>query len=141
MSTGGHRGTGDHGAGLIGSIAGLLVFLAFLLFAVQLLISLYATSTVTGAAYEGARVVAGRRVDHHDPAAVTTARAAAEQQVRSQLGRFGERVAFDWSASTTDTVALRVRADTPTLLLPGLGRAVGIGHIDRTAHVRVEEMR
>jgi len=108
---------------------------------VQLLISLYATSTVTSAANDGARVVAGRRVDHRDGAEVDTARAAAEQQVRSQLGRFGERVAFDWSASTADTVALRVQADAPTLLLPGLGRVIGIGHIDRTVRVRVEEMR
>ena len=96
---------GDAGAGLIATLSGLLVFLALLLFAVQTLVALHTRSVVTDAAYEGARAVAGARVDHTDPAAVADAQADAEAKVRSLLGRFGDRVALDWSGTTPDSVA------------------------------------
>ena len=57
--------------------AAVVVFLVFLLFAVQILIGLYGRSVVTGAAYDGARSVAGSRVDHDDPGAVARAQAGA----------------------------------------------------------------
>ena len=136
-----HRRTTDEGSGLISTIAGVLVFLVFLLFAVQLLLNLYATSATTAAAFDGARLVAGNRVDHGDPAAVEHARAEAERRVRSELGRFGSRVSFDWSQSDGDMVALRVRAATPRFLLPGFGGATAFDQIDRTVRVRVEEVR
>ena len=130
----------DRGAGLIGAISGLLVFLALLLFAVQTLIALSTRSLVTDAAHEGARMVAGARVDHSDPAAVAAARVGAEAEVRGALGRFGDTVELDWSASTADTVALRVRARPPGFLWSAL-RGPGAALVDRTVHVRVETLR
>ncbi len=130
----------DSGTALISSIAGLLVFLAMLLFAVQTLVGLYTRSVVTDAAHEGARRVAGARVDQADPAAQGEARERAEQEVRRLLGRFGDEVSMDWSASTTDTVSLRIRARPPGLLWDAF-RGAGSALVDRTVTVRVERPR
>jgi hypothetical protein len=132
---------GDGGTGLIGSISGVLVVLAFVLFAVQLLMNLYTTSVVTSAGYEGARAVAGQRVDHADPRSVAEARLRAEARVRQLLGRYGDRVELDWSGSTPDTVVLRLRAQNQRFLLPGLGAHLGFDQVDRTVRVRVEDTR
>ena len=132
---------GDIGTGLIGSIAALLAFLALLLFAVQLLMALYTTTVVTSAAHEAARVAARGAVDQRDPVAVATARARGEARLRQLLGGVGDRATLDWSSSTQDSVALRVRADAPRFLLPGLGGLDTIRHVDRTVRVRVEQLR
>ena len=136
------RVRGDEGAGLIGTIAGVLVFLAFLLFAVQLLVGLYATSAVTSAAFDGARLVAGSRTDHADRTrgrpGPSRGRAAHARPARPAR-RPGRR--FDWTGSD----AARRRRARPgagaRFLLPGLGGPLGFDHIDRTAHVRVEVAR
>jgi Flp pilus assembly protein TadG len=130
----------DAGTGLIGTIAGFLVFLALMLFAVQTLLGLYTRSVVTDAAHEGARRVAGARVDQSDPVARDRARLAAETEVRRLLGHFGDGVALDWSASTDDTVALRVQARPPGFLWDAL-RGPGAALVERTVTVRVEENR
>jgi Flp pilus assembly protein TadG len=130
--------TGEGGTGLIGSVAGLLVFLAMMLFAVQTLVGLYTRSVVTDAAHEGARRVAGARVEQGDPAAQQDARIAAEGEVRRLLGRFGDEVTMDWSGSTADTVALRVRATPPGFLWNTL-RGPGAALVDRTVTVRIEQ--
>jgi len=135
------RGTGERGAGLVSTIAGVAVFLAFLLFAVQLLMNLYATSAVTDAAWDGARHAAGARVDHRDPAAVTAAEAMAEARMRAELGRFAERVTFDWSGTDAEVIAIRVRGTTPRFGLPGLAGPLGFDAIDRSVQVRVEAVR
>lgn len=129
------RATGDAGTGLVSSIAGLVAFLAFLLFAVQLLLNLYAASTLTAAAGDAARLVAARG-NARDPAAVDRA----EAHARSLLGRFGDDVTFTWTVGD-GAVSVRVRAEPPRVLLPALGGAVGFDEIDRTVHVRVEELR
>ena len=134
------RARGEDGTGLIASLAGLLVFLAFLLFAVQTLVALHTRSVVTDAAYEGARAVAGARVDHTDPASVAAAQADATELVRRLLGRFGDRVEIDWSGTTADSISLTVRARPPGFLWAAL-RGPGAALIDRTVHVRVEEMQ
>jgi hypothetical protein len=130
----GHRCRGDAGTGLVANIASVAVFLTFLLFAVQLLVGLYARSMVSGVAYDGARSVAGFR---------TTDRARAEQQaeerMRQQLGRLAVR--FDWGAGTDDTIVLRVWADSPRFLLPGFAGPLATDHIDRQVSVRVERPR
>jgi hypothetical protein len=131
----------DHGAGLIGTIAAVTIFLAFLLFAVQLLMNLYATTAVTSAAFDGARIVAGHRVDHGDAMAMIEAQADAEARIRSELGQFGDQVTIDWSASDDASIAVRVQGRAPRFLLPGLGGPLGFDHIDRTARVRQEDIR
>jgi hypothetical protein len=132
---------GEQGTGLIGTLAGVTVFLIFLLFAVQLLVDLYATSAATSAAFDGARVVAGSRTDHSDPLSEAAARSAAERRVRAELGGFGRSVRLDWSGSDADAVQLRIEGDTPRFLFPGLQRALGVDHVDRTVRVRVEAFR
>ena len=134
-----HARGDERGVGLIGSVAGLLVFLAFMLLAVQTLVALHARSAVTDAAYEGARAVAGARVDHGDPVAVAAAQADAGARVRSLLGRYGDSVELDWSGTTADTVSLRVSARPPTFLWTALRGPTA--PIDRTVRVRVEELR
>lgn len=130
----------DTGAGLISTIAGLLVFLALLLFATQTLIALYARSATTSAAYEGARLVAGARTSHDSSPVPDEARSRAEDTIRSQLGSFGNRVELDWSTSTWDTVALTVRARPPGFLWDSL-KGSGAPRIERTVRVRVEQMQ
>lgn len=130
----------EGGAGLVGTFAGVVVFIVFLLFAVQLLFNLYATSAVTAAGLDAARVVAGQQVDHSSAAAVQAARQRAEAKARSVLGRYGDRVSFDWSVDG-DLVRLRLRVTNPRLLLGGLDRAIGFDTIDRTVKVRVERYR
>jgi hypothetical protein len=117
------------------------VFLAFLLFAVQLTVGLYASTATTSAAFDGARLVAGSRADHDDPEAMAAARRAAEARMRQELGQFGDSVRFDWSASTAQSIVLRVTGDAPRFLWSGLQHEVGLGHIDRTVTVRVETWR
>jgi hypothetical protein len=131
----------DRGAGLIGSIAGVTVFLAFLLFTVQLLMNLHTTSMVSSAAHEAARTVAQAALASGDDPALADARTRGEQQARTLLGEFGHRVRFDWSASTADTVVLRVRAEALRFTIPGLPASLGFDRVDRTIRVRVESLR
>jgi hypothetical protein len=130
----------DCGSGLVGTIGGLLVFLALMLFAVQSLIGVYARSMVTDAAYEGARLVAGARVDQGDSAARRAAQRDAELEVRSLLGEFGETIALDWSETTPETVALTVKARPPGFAFASLGPGA-LSLIEKTVRVRVEQMQ
>ena len=130
----------ERGAGLVSAVAGVVAFLAFLFFAVQLLYNLYATSVVTATAYDAARDVASRRVDHSSAVAVASARRRAEHDVRDRLGRYADAVTLDWSASDGSTIRLRVRATNPDLLFHSAG-LLGFDEIDRTVTVRVEEVR
>lgn len=132
----------DRGAGLVGTLAGVAAFLVLLLFAVQLVFNLYATSTVTSVGYDAARSVASNGVDHDDAGGVGQARADAEARARRQLGRYGEQVSFDWSGSDGQSVRLRVRATNPrTGYAAFLSRPLGFDTVDRTVTVRVEAFR
>jgi Flp pilus assembly protein TadG len=130
----------DAGTGLVSTVAGVAVFLAFLFFAVQLLYNLYATSVVTATAYDAARDVASGEVDHTDQAAVRAAEHRAETELRARLGRYSARVTVDWRASDASTIRLHVTAQNPDLLFHSAG-LLGFDEIDRTVTVRVEELR
>ena len=125
----------DHGAGLISTAAGVLVFLLFLVFAVQLLFSLYASSTVTAVAHDAAARAAS------DPSP-DLERIAAE--ARSHLGRMGEEADMTWHTEDADgdgeadVVALRVVVTPPRLVPRSIGDGIGLGTVDRTARVRIE---
>ena len=125
------RARSERGSGPISSWLGFLVFLGLLLFAVQALFNLYATSVVTAVAYDAARRVA---VADGGPGTV----AQAEADARRELGRYGQRVTFDWSASDGEFVVLSVRAENPTRLLPAMAGPLAFDEIDRTVRVRVE---
>jgi Flp pilus assembly protein TadG len=135
------RSFDDRGASLVSTSVAVLVFLVFLLFAVQITVGLFGRSVVTSAAYDGARSVAGARVDHGDPGAVARAQSAAVDRMRQQLGDVGTRATFDWSGTDADTVVLRVQADNPRFSIPGLTGPLATDHIDRTVRARVERFQ
>lgn len=130
----------ERGAGLFSTVAGLVVFLALLLFAVETLIGLYTRSVVADAAWHGVRIVAGARTAHDDGPALDEARTIAEQGVRTRLGRFGERVTMDWSSSDADTVRLTISATPPGFLWRAL-RPAAPRMFSRTVSVRIEQWR
>jgi hypothetical protein len=124
----------ERGGGPISMWIGFSVFLVMLLFAVQVLFNLYATSVVTAVSYDAARRVAGSDggADHM---------AAAEAQARQALGRYERWVQFDWNGTTAEEVVLRVQADNPSVLLPVLAGPAALDKLDRTIRVRVERFR
>lgn len=128
----------ERGAGLISTAAGVVVFLMFLLFAVQLLFSLYASSTVSAVASDAAHRAAAR-----DAPPLTVI----EADARASLGRVGDAAAFDWATvdsdrdGTDDTLVLEVVADPPRFVPRSLGGSVGLGEIRRTVRVRLEELQ
>ena len=124
----------ERGSGPISTWIGFVIFLGMLLFAVQALLNLYATSVVTSVAYDAARQVAGSDGG-------SDAMAGAEDWARQLLGRFGQEVSFDWSATTDDDVVLRVRGTVPSVLLAPHGGPLPFGSIDRTVRLRVERFR
>lgn len=125
---------------MVSSVVGVTAFLAMLLFAVQLVLNLYATSTVTAAAFDGARIVAGA---DGGPAAEPEA----EARIRTLLGRYDDTGSLElsWEYRDTDArpgpdvVALTVDADHPTRLLRVM--PVPYQHIVRTVVVRMETVR
>lgn len=113
---------------------GFSVFLVMLLFAVQVLFNLYAASVVTAVSYDAARRVAGSDGG-------TAHIADAEAQARQSLGRYADRVTFDWSATSPEEVVLHVQSDNPSVLLPVLRGPAALDKLDRTIRVRVERFR
>ncbi|MGH9275057.1 MAG: hypothetical protein ACRDZU_10455 [Acidimicrobiales bacterium] len=126
----------EHGVGAISTAAGVVVFLVFLLGAVQLLFSLYASSTVTAVANDAAH-----RAAANDAPPV----GMIEADARASLGAIGGTATFVWQVDDTDgdgsddTVVLRVTAAPPRFVPPSIGDGLGFGVIDRTVRVRVEE--
>jgi hypothetical protein len=141
VSTRRGRLAGDDGTGMIGSTMAIVVFLFFLLFAVQLLFGLYARSVVTSVAYDGARAVAGHRADRDGGPGSAGARDRAEARMVQQLGSIGTHASFDWSGSDDDTISLRVRVDAPRFLSVEALGPLATDRIDRTVTARVERAR
>jgi Flp pilus assembly protein TadG len=123
----------EAGTGLIGTLAGVTVFLFFLLFAVQMLVRLYATSAVTAAAFDAAR-----RVASTDTLSRPLAIREAETNARGALGSFGRsRASFHWLEVDATEIVVEVTARPPAFVrLPGW-----LGEIDRTVRVRTERFR
>lgn len=133
--SGRHRG--DAGTGLVLTVAGVTVFLAFLLFATQLLVGLYATSVLTSVTHQAAHQVATNPSGPFDAAV----RARAEAEARQALGRFADRVEFSWAGTDVDYVRLHVHAENPRLLVLAVGEPLGFETVDRVVEVRVERFR
>ncbi len=128
----------DRGAGLISSAAGVVVFLMFLMFAVQLLFGLYASSTVTAVANDAAQRAATRAAP---PLSII------EAEARAELGKIGDDATFTWTTDDAntdgqiDTIVLEVVAVPPRFVPESIGGAVGFGEVRRTVRVRSEEFR
>ncbi|HUR22352.1 MAG TPA: hypothetical protein VMZ73_00625 [Acidimicrobiales bacterium] len=131
---GGRRDAREAGAGVISTVAGVAVFLLLLLFAVQVLYGLYATTVVTAVTYDAAKEVAGSGGGE-------AARAEAQRRAAGELGRYGGEVSFDWRRSDEDAVRLTVRARRPSFLPRQLVGDSLLGDIVRTVRVRTEKVR
>jgi hypothetical protein len=139
---GADRAGGDAGTGLIGATTSVLVFFILLLFAMQLMLGLYGTSTLTAVAHDAARRAAGRD-GPRTPAALATY----ESVARSQLGALGRSAAtrFDWRLEdddgdgVTDVVRLTITVGDPPRVLPArFGGLLGFDPLRETVRVRVE---
>ena len=125
----------DAGAGLISTAAGVVVFLMFVLFAVQLLFGLYASSTVTAVANDAATRAA---------AADSPSLPVIEADARANLGRIGDDARFTWTSDDEngdghdDTVVLTVVVEPPRFVPSSLAPG-GFGEVRRTVRVRIEE--
>ena len=132
------RRGGQEGVGLISTAAGVLVFLMFLLLAVQLLFGLYASSTVTAVANDAATRAAS---------ADAPPLAAIEAEARDSLGEVGQGATFAWDVDdadddgTADTVVLEVIAHPPRFIPPSIGGSLGVEEIRRVVRVRAEELQ
>ena len=132
------RPSADGGAGLLSTAAGVVVFLVFLLFAVQLLFGLYASSTVNAVANDAAVRAASADAP---PLEVI------EAQARESLGEVGAAAAFRWATDdanrdgTPDTVVLEVVIRPPRFIPASVGGAIGLDEVRRTVRVRVEEVQ
>ncbi len=121
----------EAGVGIFGTVFGFLIFMVLLLFAVQVIIRLYATSTLTDVAIRAAQTVAQSPLLGGDVA-------QAEAAARQSLGSFGAaHVAFVWKQVDSHDVVLSVNATSPEFL-PGLA---GWSRISRTVTVRTEQFR
>lgn len=127
----------ERGAGLLSTAAGVVVFLVFLLFAVQLLFGLYAASTITAVANDAAARAAARDVP---PVEII------EREARAGLGEVGRTASFRWGLDDTDgdggpdTVVLEVVAVPPRFIPRSIGGAIGLDEVRRTVRVRREEV-
>jgi hypothetical protein len=132
------RAHGTAGAGLISTAAGVVVFLVFLLFAVQLLFGLYASSTVNAVANDAAT----RAASAHAPPLATI-----EAEARESLGAVGDEATFEWALDDTDadgvddTVVLEVVATPPRLIPSSIGGSIGLDEVRRTVRVLLERAR
>jgi hypothetical protein len=125
---------------LLSTLLGVTAFLVVLLFAVHVVVNLYAASTVTAVAFDAAREVAGA---DGGPAAERVA----EAHARAVLGRAGEPdvLQLAWAYPSTDgdgapdVVELHVRARSPSTFLPGV--PLPLSSVDRTVRVRLERLR
>jgi hypothetical protein len=127
----------ERGQSLITSAAAIAVFLGFLMFAVHICVNLYANTTVTANAYDAARRVARAEVADGDRGA---AAAAAEADLRDNLGRYSSRIReIDWTLGD-DVIELHIVVENPSFLIFS-NADVGVGEIDKTVRVRVERVR
>lgn len=125
----------DRGAGLLSTVAGVVVFLTFLLFAVQLLFGLYAASTVNAVANDAATRAAGADAPPLEQI---------EAEARAGLGEVGRSARFAWSQDDADgdgvpdTIVLEVVARPPRFMPAALGGLLGAEDVRRTVRVRQE---
>jgi hypothetical protein len=106
----------------------MLVFLCFLMFAVELLLGLHAATVVTSVANDTARRAAA---DGAPP------REVLEADLTAGLGRMGERAEVTWG-DEPDAVVLSVSVTPPRFVPASIGGAIGLDRVQRTVRVRQE---
>ena len=133
----------DRGAGMVSSLAGLTVFLLFLLLAVQVLVGLYATSTVRATLQDAASRAATGGAGGTDE--VDLARLS--DQAEASLGAMGDRTdielrVIDDDGDGADDVVLGEAVSVPPRFVPrSVGGMVGFEEIRASVRVRIERFR
>lgn len=137
------RAHDDRGVGVFGTSIGFVVFLLFLFFALQVMVGLYATSTLRATLNDAAnRAAAGGA-----KAPADLDRLAAEAE--ASLGEMGRRpstvIELDMvdedGDGLGDVVVGRARAVPPRFVPPSIGGMIGFEEITAGARVRVERVR
>ncbi len=119
-------------------VTGFTVVLVLLLFAFQVVLGLYERSTVSAAAFDAARLVAGSDGG-------VGAQVAAQDQVRRLLGDDDGSLQFEWryvdvdGDGEPDVVELRVLGPARRSLVPFV--PIPFAQVDRTVTVRIERLR
>jgi hypothetical protein len=135
------RRRGDGGAGMISSLAGLLVFLLFLLVATQVLVGLYATSTVRATLYDAASRAASTG------AGSDAALARLADDAEGSLGRMGDRTEITLRVEdgdgdgVPDVVAGNAVSVPPRFVPRWFGGMLGFEEVTASVRVRVERFR
>jgi hypothetical protein len=134
------RRRGDRGTGLIGSLAGVTVAILFLTFAAQVLLGLYATSTVRATLHDAASRAANQRSGQPNLGAIAA-------QAESSLGAMGDRTTItltlvdDDGDGTPDIVVGHAVAVPPRVVPRSIGGMIGFEQIDVAVRVRIERVR
>lgn len=132
----------DRGAGLIASTFGVLALILFLIFAAQVLLGLYATTTLRAAVYDAASGAASQGGSRH-PVGL----AAAAEDARASLGALGRRGELSLEAVDTDGDGLadvivgRASAIPPRVVPRSVGSMIGFERVHAGAQVRIERPR
>jgi putative Ca2+/H+ antiporter (TMEM165/GDT1 family) len=134
------RARGDRGTGLVASFAGLTVVILFMTFAAQVLLSLYATSTVRATLHDAASRAADQRTGQPNLGALAA-------QAEASLGEMGDRTSItlqlldDDGDGAADIVLGHAVAIPPRVVPPSIGGMIGFDHIDVSVRVRIERLR
>jgi hypothetical protein len=126
---------------MVSSLAGLLVFLLFLLAATQVLVGLYATTTLRATLHDAA----SRAADGGSRGPDGLARLAGEAE--ASLGAMGERTEITLTVADEDgdgepDVVVGDAVSVPPRFVPTwLGGMIGFEHITASVRVRVERFR
>ncbi len=137
-------GGDDRGAGVFSASIGLLVFLLFLFFAMQVMFGLYATSTLRATLSDAVSraAAAGRSVDAAELEVI-----AAEAE--GSLGEMGRRpstvieleLVDEDGDGLADVVVGRAVAVPPRFVPPSIGGMIGFERITAGARMRIEQAR
>jgi hypothetical protein len=124
---------------VISSAAGLLVALLFVVFAAQVLLGLYATSTVRATVHDAASRAANEGATPGDLARLA-------DQAEASLGTMGERTTVSLEAVDTDgdggadVVVGRAVAVPPRVVPRSVGGMVGFDQVRVGVRVRIERL-
>jgi hypothetical protein len=138
----GGAGRTDRGVGMVSSLAGLTVFLLFLLLAVQVLFGLYATSTVRATLHDAASRAAAR-----GGGAGPSDLARLADEAEASLGAMGDRsevslrLVDDDGDGEGDVIVGDAVAVPPRVVPRWIGGMVGFEEIRVSVRVRVERFR
>jgi hypothetical protein len=131
----------DAGTGLVGSVAGLLVVVLFLMLAAQVMLGMYATSTLRATVHDAASRAASQ------PAAGPGELARLSHEAEASLGRMGDRTTITLDLVDTDgdgaaDVVVGDGVAVPPRVVPrSVGGMIGFEEVRAGVQVRLERPR